>query len=449
MMETDALTVSELTQDIKQLLELNYGRICVLGEVSNLAQPSSGHVYFNLKDSNSQIAAVMFRSSVQRCRFPLENGQEFLAFGRVTVYEPRGTYQIIVDRVEPFGAGALQLAFERLKEKLAAEGLFESSHKKEIPYIPAGIGIVTSPTGAAIQDILNILNRRFPGIPILINPVSVQGDSAAGEIAEAIEQCNQLKSVDVLIIGRGGGSLEDLWAFNEEVVARAVFASEIPVISAVGHETDFTISDLVADLRAPTPSAAAELVVPLKEDLHERLDATRERLSDLVLRKMKSQGERLEYLTKRMRSPKTVIQSYMMKLDELGLRLNQVIENKRTSIKNKLENLNQRLTFKSPETTIASHQQLLNEWQNRLETATNQIFNQKKNRFLELTHVLDSVSPLSTMNRGYSALTTPSGQLITSIKQVKKDSRLNIKVSDGTIEALTEKVHSNENEIKS
>ncbi|MCG8333095.1 MAG: exodeoxyribonuclease VII large subunit [Proteobacteria bacterium] len=448
-MKADALTVSELTQDIKQLLELNYGRICVLGEVSNLARPSSGHVYFNLKDDNSQIAAVMFRSSVQRSRFQLENGQEFLAFGRITVYEPRGTYQIIVDRVEPFGTGALQLAFEQLKKKLAAEGLFEPDNKKDIPYIPSSIGIVTSPTGAAIQDILNILNRRFPGIPVQINPVSVQGDTAAIEIAEAIRQFNQLKSVDVMIIGRGGGSLEDLWAFNEEPVARAIFASEIPIISAVGHEIDFTISDLVADLRAPTPSAAAELVVPLKEDLEDRLEATKERLLELVQRKFNTLAERFGYVKKRLRSPETVIQTYLLKLDELSLRLNQVMDSKRVSSRNKLEHLAQRLTFQSPENRIETHKQFLNELRYRLETATNRIVTQKKNRFTELTHVLDSVSPLSTMNRGYSVLTKPTGKLITSIKQVKKDSRLNIRVSDGTIEALTDKVYPNENESKS
>ncbi len=448
-MKADALTVSELTQDIKQLLELNYGRICVLGEVSNLAQPSSGHVYFNLKDDSSQIAAVMFRSSVQRSRFQLDNGQEFLVFGRITVYEPRGTYQIIVDRVEPFGLGALQLAFEQLKEKLAGEGLFAPENKKDIPYIPASIGIVTSPTGAAIQDILKILDRRFPGIPVIINPVSVQGDTAALEIAQAIRQFNQLKSVDVMIVGRGGGSLEDLWAFNEEPVARAIAASKIPIISAVGHETDFTISDLVADVRAPTPSAAAEVAVPLKEDLKERLAATKERLQELVERKFSSLNERFEYLKKRLRSPETVIQTNLLKLDELCLRLNQVTENKRLASRGKLENLIQRLSFQSPETTIEKYNRSLNELGYRLDTATSRIITRKKNRFAELTHVLDSLSPLSTMNRGYGVLTRPTGKLITSIKQVKKDSRLNIRVSDGTIEALTEKVYPNENESKS
>lgn len=204
-MRKEALTVSELTQGIKQLLELNYGKICLLGEISNLAKPSSGHLYFKVKDEGSQIDGVMFRSSVQRSRFLLENGMEVFLFGRVTVYEPRGTYQIIVDRIEPFGAGALQLAFEQLKEKLADEGLFAPEHKKEIPYIPETIGIVTSATGAAIRDLLHILGRRFPGIPVIINPVTVQGDPAAGEIAQAIEQFNQLKNVDVIIVGRGGG----------------------------------------------------------------------------------------------------------------------------------------------------------------------------------------------------------------------------------------------------
>lgn len=449
MMQAEALTVSELTRDIRQLLEAHFGRICVLGEISNLARPSSGHCYFNLKDANAQIAAVMFRSSVQRIRFDLENGQEILAFGRITVYEPRGTYQIIVDRVEPFGAGALQLAFEQLKERLAAEGLFAAEHKKALPFIPSGIGIVTSPTGAAIQDMLTILNRRFPGIPILINPVSVQGETAAGEIAQAIRQFNQLKTVDVIIIGRGGGSLEDLWAFNEEIVARAVYESAIPIISAVGHETDVCISDFVADLRAPTPSAAAELVVPLKEDLEARIEEATDRLTALITQKLERRREHLEHLKKRLRSPETVVHTYLIKLDELGFRLKQALETKRHLLKSALDTLSQRLAFRSPATEIASYRTTLNEMQFRLDSAMKLALNQKKNRFLELTHVLESVSPLSTMNRGYGVVSKLSGQVVTSINQVAKDSRLNIRVSDGTIETLTLEVYSHENKTTS
>lgn len=448
-MQPDALTVTELTRDIKQLLELNYGRICVQGEISNLARPGSGHLYFNLKDENAQLAAVMFRSSAQRSRFELDNGQEILAFGRITVYEPRGNYQIIVDRIEPFGAGALQLAFEQLKARLAEEGLFEAEHKQKIPFLPGCIGIVTSSTGAAIRDILNILERRFPNIPVIINPVSVQGDSAAGEIAAAIRQFNQLKSVDVMIVGRGGGSLEDLWAFNEEVVARAIFESEIPVISAVGHETDICISDFVADLRAPTPSAAAELVAPRKDDLQDQVEATWSRISYLVTRKLENLQEKLDYYKKRLRSPETVIQAYMLKADDLNFRLRQLVENKSVFLRNKLENLSQRLAFQSPETTIKNYQTTVSDLQYRLETTTRQIVTRKQNRFYELSHVLDSVSPLSTMKRGYSVATKPSGQIVKTISQVKKDSRLNIKVSDGTIEALVEQVFSNQNEPKS
>lgn len=448
-MQADALTVTELTRDIKQLLELNYGRICVQGEISNLARPGSGHLYFNLKDENAQLAAVMFRSSAQRSRFELDNGQEILAFGRITVYEPRGNYQIIVDRIEPFGAGALQLAFEQLKARLAEEGLFEAEHKQKIPFLPSCIGIVTSSTGAAIRDILNILERRFPNIPVIINPVSVQGDSAAGEIAAAIRQFNQLKSVDVMIVGRGGGSLEDLWAFNEEVVARAIFESEIPVISAVGHETDICISDFVADLRAPTPSAAAELVAPRKDDLQDQVEAAWSRISYLVTRKLENLQEKLDYYKKRLRSPEMVIQAYMLKADDLNFRLRQLVENKSVYLRNKLENLSQRLAFQSPETTIKNYQTTVSDLQYRLETTTRQIVTRKQNRFYELSHVLDSVSPLSTMKRGYSVATKPSGQIVKTISQVKKDSRLNIKVSDGTIEALVEQVFSNQNEPKS
>ncbi|MBN1587017.1 MAG: exodeoxyribonuclease VII large subunit, partial [Candidatus Omnitrophica bacterium] len=254
------LTVSELTRQVKQLLEEIYPRVWVVGEISNLRTPASGHMYFTLKDEGAELACVFFKFASQRLKFKLEDGLQVVLRGSVTVYERQGKYQLKVDTAEPKGAGALQLAFEQLKKKLAAEGLFDPEHKKPVPWLPKRIGVVTSPTGAAIRDILHVLARRMPGMDVLIAPVRVQGEEAAPEIAAAIRVMNALKNVDVLIVGRGGGSLEDLWCFNEEIVARAIYESELPVISAVGHEIDWTIADMVADVRAPTPSAAAEIV---------------------------------------------------------------------------------------------------------------------------------------------------------------------------------------------
>ena len=259
-------TVSEITAAVRGVLEDVFDAVWIEGEISNLRVPASGHNYFILKDGKAQIKCVMFRNYRSGLKFAPEDGDQVLLFGRVSVYEARGEYQVIVETMEPRGLGALQKAFEQLKEKLDKEGLFKDEKKKPIPEFPWKVGIITSETGAAVRDILNIMQRRNPKVSVLLYPVKVQGDGAAEEIAEAIETMNQRKDVEVLIVGRGGGSIEDLWAFNEEVVARAIYKSKIPVISAVGHEIDFTIADFVADLRAPTPSAAAELAVPVLED---------------------------------------------------------------------------------------------------------------------------------------------------------------------------------------
>jgi exodeoxyribonuclease VII large subunit len=275
-------TVSELTAEIRATLEDSFSGVWVEGEVSNLRTPSSGHMYFTLKDQDSQIQVVMFRMANRHLRFQPRDGLAILVYGQLTVYEPRGQYQIVVEYIEPKGLGALQLAFEQLKERLQAEGLFDDARKRPIPMLPRRIGVITSPTGAAIRDILQVLRRRFAGVDVLIYPVTVQGDQAAPEIVEAIRELNRRGGLDVLIVARGGGSIEDLWAFNEEIVARAIADSKIPVISAVGHEVDYTIADFVADLRAPTPSAAAELVVSKQDELAQRLDDLQARMAGVV-----------------------------------------------------------------------------------------------------------------------------------------------------------------------
>lgn len=439
-MQPKPITVTQLTQGIKSLLEENLGRVILRGEISNLARPGSGHLYFNVKDDRSQISGVMFRSTVQRNRFFLENGLEVVLYGRITVYEPRGVYQLIVDRAEPLGAGALQLAFEQMKTRLTAEGLFDSERKQSLPFLPKGIGVVTSPTGAVVRDILNILERRFPAIPVVINPVSVQGDTAAGEIASAIKQFQGMENIDLLIVGRGGGSIEDLWAFNEEVVARAIFKSRIPVISAVGHETDFTIADFVADLRAPTPSAAAELAVPLQEELKERVESSLERLAAALVQRLQSERERLNHFRNRLRSPQWVIQHHMQRVDELSGRISGLVQGRLQLAASRHENLSQQLIFYSPRSKIEGSGTQVRELEQRLIHQFSLSLEKSRNRLQKAVHVLNTASPLSIMNRGYAIVKDGDGRSLKSVSTVKPDDRFSVRVSDGSIQARVEKV---------
>jgi len=323
MAKAEIYTVSKINQLIKENLEVNFGNIWIEGEISNLRIPSTGHLYLTLKDELAQIQAVIFKTQRKGIRFDIKDGLSVIANGRITVYEARGIYQIIIDYIEPKGIGALQLAFEQLKAKLSQEGLFDERFKKKLPLLPKKIGIITSPTGAAIRDILQVINRRFANIHILIYPVKVQGDEAPKEIVQAIEELNKFTDIDVLILARGGGSIEDLWAFNEEIVARAIFSSGIPVISAIGHEIDYTISDFVADFRAPTPSAAAELVISSKEEFQKHLDFLYRRLEDLFFSKMKYLKKSLEMLTSLCQaySPLGGVRNLYQKIDELISRL--------------------------------------------------------------------------------------------------------------------------------
>jgi exodeoxyribonuclease VII large subunit len=343
-------TVSEITRGIKTSLEHRFSNIGVLGEISNVRKPGSGHVYLTLKDKNSQLQAVVFRNTASRIKFELKDGMEVISFGSVTVYEPRGQYQLIINKMEPKGIGALQLAFQQLKEKLEKEGLFDHAHKKTIPFIPQKIGIVTSPTGAAIKDILNIIDRRFANVEILIYPVKVQGEGAAQEIAEAITELNNYSDIDVIITGRGGGSLEDLWAFNEETVARSIYNSRIPVISAVGHEIDITIADLVADKRALTPSEAGELVVPRKDLLIEKIEKFKARLLQSLAGKLRLSKEKLARIANSyaMRQPFDRLNRWQQKLDEFAQRLNLNITHALHTERDKLSGIAGKLESLSP-----------------------------------------------------------------------------------------------------
>lgn len=312
-------SVAELTRQIKDLLENSFPRLWVEGEISNFKRHSSGHLYFTLKDENAQISCAMWKFRAGSLLFQPQHGMKVIVEGDVQVYEKGGNYQLIVQQMQPAGVGALQMAFEQLKKKLFAEGLFDDIHKKKIPTYPEKIGVVTSPTGAAIRDIISVITRRFPGVEIILYPVRVQGEGAAKEIARAIEDFNEYGEVDVLIVGRGGGSLEDLWAFNEEIVARAIFASQIPVISAVGHEVDYSIADFVADLRAPTPSAAAEIVVRNKNEVKGELNYYQEKIAVVLSKRISDHRSGLESIRTgyAFRKPQDMIYQKIQRLDEL------------------------------------------------------------------------------------------------------------------------------------
>ncbi len=344
------LTVSELTERVRDAVEERVGAVWVQGEVSNLSSPGSGHIYLTLKDGSAEVRAVIWRSTASHLRFTPEDGEQLLVFGRMTVYEARGQYQLVVERAEPIGVGALQRALEELKRRLAGEGLFDEEHKRPLPWLPRAVGIVTSPTGAAVRDMINVTGRRWPSMSIVVAPTPVQGEGSAARIAKAIEQLDASGTVDVMIVGRGGGSLEDLWAFNEEVVARAIFASKALVVSAVGHETDFTIADLVADLRAPTPSAAAELVVPRMDEVTARMNELGHRLPVALTEAAHVWRERLTALAGRpvMTRPAEAVARRAQRVDELGLRASSAVRSASLLLSEKLKGAAARLEGLSP-----------------------------------------------------------------------------------------------------
>lgn len=347
-MDRQIYSVSKLNSRIRQNLEESFGSLWLSGEVSNFKAHSSGHFYFCLKDEKSQISAVMFKGSNRLLRFRMEDGLSVIANGRVTVYEPRGSYQIVVEYLEPQGVGALQLAFEQLKQKLEEEGLFDPLRKKALPLLPRKIGIVTSPTGAAIRDLLNILKRRYANIEVLLAPTNVQGAEAVPSLVAAIQELDAMEDVDLLIVGRGGGSLEDLWAFNTEEVARAIAACRLPVISAVGHEIDVTISDYVADLRAPTPSAAAELAVPVKEEMEFFVKDLRKKLREILLYKIQAMRERLDFFKSHLKHPRRRLEELSQRLDELQDRLKLAFSTRLTQWQLELKSLQKTLQALSP-----------------------------------------------------------------------------------------------------
>ena len=434
------LTVSELTQGIKDILELKFPDIWVEGEISNLRIPPSGHIYFTLKDNFSQIRAVLFKMQARTLRFVLEDGLHVICHGRVSLYEKRGEYQLILEEVEPKGIGALQLAFLQLKDRLEKEGLFDGAHKKRIPLIPQTIGIVTSPTGAVIRDMLHIIHRRFENVHILLNPVRVQGEGASLEIAKAIEDFNKGMRVDVIIVGRGGGALEDLWPFNEERVARAIYHSKIPIISAVGHETDYTISDFVADLRAPTPSAAAELVVKDKREIKNTLHYLEESLENQVLQIIKENRTNVFHLRKILIDPRKRIEEYLLRVDDLVNRFriltSWILKRKRE----RSSDISERLYLQSPIQRVKNLRLSILETGKRLGLNISNSIEIQRQKVEGIFGKLEALSPLSILQRGYSITRKlPSLQILRDVAYVKEGDKVEVKLHKGALLCGVEK----------
>lgn len=426
-------TVSELNRTVRQLLESTLPLLWVEGEISNFSRPNSGHWYLTLKDQQAQVRCAMFKNSNGRVSFKPANGVSVLVRCRVGLYEGRGDYQLIIEHMEEAGFGALQRQFDQLKAKLANESLFDQAHKQPMPTSVNHIGVVTSPTGAAFKDILAVLNRRFPSIKVTLFPTAVQGDQAAGQIVEAIANANQDGRCDALIVGRGGGSLEDLWPFNEEVVARAVFHSKIPIISAVGHEIDFTITDFVADLRAPTPSAAAELISPNGDEMAAQLGGLQTLLSDAMSRRLQRLEQKTNDLRNRLQHPGRKLQEQAQHLDHLDIRLKRSMQAMVQLCRHRMTLSRDRLLRQHPRDALVQKKQHMNNAVIRLSKAVGQQLRQKMNHTEQTLHLLDAVSPLKILGRGFSVLRNDNNQVVKSTASVRPGENLRARLSDGEL----------------
>lgn len=434
-----ALTISELNRQVKRMLEVSYAHVWVKGELSGLSRPGSGHWYFNLKDDRAQIRCAMFKGFNQKLKFQPKEGEMVLAQAKVSLYEGRGDYQLLVESMEPAGLGQLQAAFDALKLKLSQEGLFNPEFKKAIPVMPKKVVVITSASGAVIHDIISVSKRRFPLMEILLIPVSVQGEQAAKEVSRAIEFANQHELAEVLIVGRGGGSLEDLWSFNEEIVARAIFASKIPIISAVGHEVDFTIADLVADYRAPTPSAAAEKITCDQYELMQQLDLSERRLLYLIKHQLKRAQEKIEYYEKRLKHPKDLLLDKKNRLTDFDQRIARAIQLQLKQADQQLRSHQNSLRQLNPLVKIARYQERLTQSLKQLFSLQKQQIKQHEHQLGLLAQTLHTASPLATLARGYSIIKSgsdsqaASAKVITSSTKVKAGDRITATLKDGTL----------------
>ena len=426
---------------VRASLETDFAEVWLEGEISNLRAPGSGHLYCTVKDQSSQIRAVIFRSAALRLRFGLEDGLHVIVRGRLSVYEPRGEYQLILDHLEPKGRGALQVAFEQLKRRLEADGLFDGQRKRSLPAFPRTVGIVTSPTGAAVRDLMTVLHRRCPILRIIIVPVPVQGAGSAEQIASAIHALNKVGSVDVMIVGRGGGSLEDLWSFNEEVVVRAIAASRVPIVSAVGHETDVTLADFAADVRAPTPSAAAEIVAPVLTELVERLRMLTVRCQQAMSSQCLEHHQRLELLLAHLDNIRFRVLKEAQRVDAAVAGMREAV---RAHLKHAMANTHawtHALMSKSPAFRVRRDLVMVPQLRARLITAVNHSLT----RSVQQTHAyvgrLHGLSPLAILDRGFGILeTVPGGQVIRDVAQVSAGEEIVARVANGQLRCMVKEV---------
>ncbi|WP_090310824.1 exodeoxyribonuclease VII large subunit [Pseudomonas linyingensis] len=431
-LDREVLTVSQLNQRARHLLEDVFPQVWVEGEISNLARPSSGHVYFTLKDAGAQVRCALFRSSAARVRQALRDGLAVKVRGKVSLFEGRGDYQMILDTVEPAGDGALRLAFEALKDKLAAEGLFAAERKRALPAHPQRIGIVSSPSGAVIRDIISVFRRRAPQVELTLVPTAVQGREATTQIVRALALADR-QGFDALILARGGGSLEDLWCFNEEAVARAVAACQTPIVSAVGHETDVSIADFVADVRAPTPSAAAELLAPDSSDLQRRLDGLQRRLTLRMQHLLAARQMQVDGLRRRLRHPGERLRQQAQRLDDLELRLQRAMSQRLRSSRDQLGRLETRLAGQHPERLLELLRQRLDHLAQRLPRAMHAGLRERRQKLEATVQTLQVVSPLATLGRGYSILLDDRGRAVRRATDTASGQRLTAKLHEGEL----------------
>jgi exodeoxyribonuclease VII large subunit len=431
------LTISQLNAQARMLLERGLGSVWLEGEISNLARPASGHWYFSLKDEGAQVRCAMFRTKSMLVRFPVRDGSRVLARGRVSIYEPRGDFQVVIEHLEEAGEGALRRRFEELKKKLQAEGLFEAAGRKPLPTLPRRIGVVTSPTGAALRDVLHILRRRFPAAPVLIYPVAVQGENAPKEIVQALRLAGQRMECDVLILARGGGSLEDLLAFNDESVARAIHACPIPLISGVGHETDFTIADFVADERAPTPSGAAERAVPDRSEFLRALGALERNVAAAMRRRLTSLRQALVQHERGLaRShPGARLRQHAQRLDELEQRMQRAVQRKFERSRVRLVNASALLARSSPARRLGPLRQRLEAARRRLPLAMRRRLQQSAERWERAMHALHTVSPLATLDRGYAIVADAAGHVVMEAAALRPGEEIEARLARGSVRA--------------
>ena len=433
-----ALSVSDLNQAIKSKLENGFQSLVLKGEISNFKAHSSGHLYFSLKDSQSQISAVMFRGSAARLKFRPKDGLEVLVRGKISVYKPRGSYQVLCERMDPVGAGGLKETFEKLKLKLKSEGLFDSQHKKTLPYLPFKIAIVTSPTGAALQDMLQVLGRRHPAAEVVVVPTLTQGEKAALDIVKALDAAEKIEGVEAILLSRGGGSLEDMWCFNDEALARKIFSMNTPVISGVGHEIDFTIADFVADLRAPTPSAAAELVCKNVEEVKEKLVQAKGRLRSRLTFLVTQKKTNLHHLSKRLVDPRRKLSDKRLKVDELVLRSQRALKAKLNLRKDKVQALSLRLN--AVKKTFAPKNQKLLFLKQSLHRSQDIKLQGLRKKLESSSGVLQALSPFGVLDRGYSIVTNlKTGQIVRDAHSVENAQEVKIKLFQGELVATVNK----------